>query len=129
MFLAEIIRSMVLPTASTFIPSPFTGLGDTAFKVILDHLVQLGLTRVPVTMLTEAASESDGILTRRITGTIATTEGLGLFTMEIIKQVEFAVGFTSTETQFSALTEKLFKKKLNLFGQMREASVSGTGSG
>ena len=121
---AKIVESMTLPAFSTLVPSPFSGLGDKAFAKLVDYLASLGLAHVPVTNLKESAGKAGSTLTRRITGSVVSSAAANaLFHMEIIKQVEFAVGFTVDRAAFGTLTEKLFKKKIGLFGSMRDAKV------
>lgn len=42
---------------------------------------------------------------------------------EVVKNGVFGVGITADSADLAALTEKLFKKKINLFGKLREPAV------
>lgn len=94
-------------------------------KGILETLKRIGLSNVPLQRVADnlEVDKLDGT-TRRLSGTIQSSSGGAMFTLEVIKQKGLAVGFTTNKAMFAQITKTLLNKELNLFGNTREASVS-----
>lgn len=102
-----------------------TDLGIKQF--VFDSLKMIGLELIRVKDLAIDIHNKDGVFAIRVTGT---AEPIALFhaniNFEVIKNGVFAVGITADQADLEGLTEKIFRKRIHLFGKLRGPAVSKT---
>lgn len=105
--------------------SPAVTAQDTLKNLFLDYLVNLGLSKVQVNGLSEAATST----TQRISGAVVSGDTQELFYLEIIKQKDFAIGLSSDKATFQNFMDMILKKlkkkpgSFELFGSMTDTTV------
>jgi hypothetical protein len=120
------VNALALPQATALIGSPAVTAQGILTNLFIDYLANLGLSKVQVNDLKEAASTTN----KRISGTVVSKELKELFYLEIVKQTDFAIGLSSDKATFKNFMDMILKKlkkkpgSFELFGSMTDTTVS-----